>query len=98
MQNPPKGNIFISTILIPNEELLSDNRQRKGKSDLVRITIQDDGPGFPPNFPIFEPFHTTDPNSTGLGMATVKELVEAHGGSIKVLPSEGVHIQMEIPL
>ena len=97
-QTPPKGNILISTTLIPMEEVTSDIGQRKGKSSIVRIAVQDDGPGFPPNFPLFEPFHTTDPNSTGLGMATVKELIEAHGGAIRVVPGKGAHIEVELPI
>ena len=97
-QIPPKGNIFISTTLIPKEKATSDIRQRRGKSEFVRITLKDDGPGFPENFPLFEPFRSTDPNSTGLGMATVKELIEAHGGTIRVMPGKGAHIEMELPL
>ena len=50
----------------------------------VRVDVIDSGPGFPLELPIFEPFVSTDPSSTGLGLATVKELVEAHGGSVEV--------------
>ena len=50
--------------------------------DEVLVIVEDSGPGFPPNFPIFEPFNSTDPQSTGLGLSTVKELVEKHGGEI----------------
>jgi signal transduction histidine kinase len=48
----------------------------------VLVTVEDSGPGFPEDFPLFEPFNSTDPQSTGLGLATVKELVEKHGGEI----------------
>jgi signal transduction histidine kinase len=49
----------------------------------VRIDVVDSGPGFPSELPVFEPFVSTDPSSTGLGLATVRELVEAHGGSVE---------------
>ena len=49
----------------------------------VEVEIEDSGPGFPTDFPIFTPFQSTDPQCTGLGLATVKELVEAHGGRIE---------------
>lgn len=54
----------------------------------VIITIEDSGPGMPPKFPVFEPFNSTDPQSTGLGLATVKELVEKHGGEIRAITSQ----------
>ncbi|MCP4340831.1 MAG: GAF domain-containing protein [Desulfobulbaceae bacterium] len=64
----------------------------------IHIAIQDDGPGFPQGFPVFEPFHSTDPSSTGLGLATVKELVEAHGGHIWMVPCGGSRIEIELPV
>jgi signal transduction histidine kinase len=66
----------------------------------VVIEISDTGPGFPPQFPVFEPFQSTDPQSTGLGLATVKELVEAHGGAISALGNSrgGAIIKIQIPV
>lgn len=66
----------------------------------ICVSIQDSGPGFANDFPIFEPFQSTDPNSTGLGLATVKELVEAHKGKIHPIhPCSlgGACIKFEIP-
>jgi signal transduction histidine kinase len=60
--------------------------------------MQDNGPGFPIGFPVFEPFHSTDPSSTGLGLATVKELIVAHGGNIWMTRGEGSCIEMEFPV
>lgn len=66
----------------------------------VVIAIRDNGPGFPPNFPVFEPFHTTDPNSTGLGLASVKELVIEHDGRIAVdlERDSGAYLELWIPV
>lgn len=64
----------------------------------IHTAIQDNGPGFPPGFPVFEPFHSTDPSSTGLGLATVKELIEAHDGHIWMTPCDGSRIEMELPV
>lgn len=74
-------------------------KQCTGAECNVEIKIEDNGPNFPPNFPIFEPFNSTDPQSTGLGLATVKELIEKHGGSISAedSPYGGACIKVNIP-
>lgn len=66
----------------------------------VTVEIEDNGPGFPPNFPIFEPFASTDPQSTGLGLSTVKELIEKHGGTIQADKSMlgGACIKITLPI
>jgi len=66
----------------------------------VLITIEDNGPGFPPNFLVFSPYQTTDPKRTGLGLATVKETIEAHGGAIELKPGKGrgTHFEIQIPI
>jgi signal transduction histidine kinase len=51
----------------------------------VRITIQDTGPGLPPEVieKVFHPFFTTKDHGTGLGLAIVHRIVEAHEGKIE---------------
>jgi two-component system, NtrC family, sensor kinase len=52
----------------------------------VSITVTDTGMGIPADIlpRIFEPFHSTKPNGTGLGLPTSHTIVERHGGSISV--------------
>ena len=52
----------------------------------VEITIADDGPGIPAEDreKIFEPFFSTKRKGTGLGLAIVNQIVESHGGEIRV--------------
>ena len=52
----------------------------------VEIRLRDNGPGLNPEQKkrMFEPFYTTKAQSTGLGMAITKRLVEAHGGHIAI--------------
>ncbi|HTJ59262.1 MAG TPA: ATP-binding protein [Devosiaceae bacterium] len=50
----------------------------------LEITIEDNGPGVPPELiPIlFDPFVTTKPNGSGLGLALVAKIIGDHGGVI----------------
>lgn len=54
--------------------------------DVVELTVEDTGPGVPPeHLPhIFEPFYTTKPRGTGLGLAIVHRIIEEHQGFIRV--------------
>jgi signal transduction histidine kinase len=78
------------------------------KADLVRVTFKDHGVGIPPGeLPhIFERFYRGDPSRTratggfGLGLAMVKALVEAYGGTISAesMLGEGTCMTVRLPL
>lgn len=62
-------------------------RSASGRSrPLVRLSIQDNGPGIPENMlhRLFTPFSTSKPHGTGLGLAISRRIVEAHGGRVEV--------------
>ncbi|WP_244618297.1 sensor histidine kinase [Rhodoferax sediminis] len=50
----------------------------------VRLTVQDNGPGFPEHIlnRAFEPYVTTKAKGTGLGLAVVKKIADEHGARI----------------
>jgi signal transduction histidine kinase len=58
--------------------------------DVVRISVADDGPGIPPEYAerVFEMFQTLKPRDavegSGMGLAVVRRIVEAHGGQISL--------------
>ena len=59
------------------------SRVRK-KEGLVRLTIVDNGNGFPEDIidKVFEPYITTKEKSGGLGLAIVQNIIEQHDGQI----------------
>jgi two-component system, NtrC family, sensor histidine kinase PilS len=56
------------------------------------LEVEDSGSGIPPEARemIFDPFYTTKPDGTGLGLATVQRIIEQHGGSIQMSTEVGV--------
>lgn len=59
-------------------------------SHALRVEIRDDGPGLTAEAAqhLFEPFFTTEPTGTGLGLYIARELCDANGASIKYVPIE----------
>ena len=77
---------------------------RTGQTETGRVAIDviDNGPGVPAELAsrIFEPFFTTKPqgSGTGVGLSFSHGIVEAHGGSLRVLHSEhGATFRVELP-
>jgi signal transduction histidine kinase len=75
------------------------------RGDVARIEVEDTGPGIPPEIrsTLFQPFvrgPREEAGGTGLGLATVKRLVESHGGHVGVSTSsgKGSRFWVEMPL
>jgi signal transduction histidine kinase len=72
-----------------------------GGAPAVQVTVQDNGPGLSAEQcrHLFDPFYTTKPKGTGLGMAIAKRVVEAHGGRISAGngPGGGAEIVVTLP-
>lgn len=66
----------------------------------IILHIEDDGPGVPANLEerIFKPL-VSGRGSTGLGLALAREVIEAHGGSLTLLPtSSGALFRISLPV
>jgi two-component system sensor histidine kinase PilS (NtrC family) len=67
--------------------------------DAVICELADDGPGIPAELrgQIFEPFFTTRPGGTGLGLYIARELADANGATLELLPrSPGAHFRLTL--
>jgi signal transduction histidine kinase/ActR/RegA family two-component response regulator len=62
-----------------------------GIDSRVRISIQDHGCGIPDEdlSRIFDPYFTTKPNGSGLGLATAYAIIAKHGGNLSVQTKTG---------
>jgi signal transduction histidine kinase len=75
--------------------------------DVVRLDVRDEGPGIPPEHlaHVFERFYRADASRSretggvGLGLAIVRNLAEAHGGSVSVesVPGMGSTFALQLP-
>ena len=65
--------------------------QTRPDGDFVCLDVIDTGKGIEPDDlnKVFRPFHTTKPGGTGLGLATTRKIVRAHGGEIDVQSEPG---------
>jgi signal transduction histidine kinase len=76
----------------------------KNLGDKVRISVQDNGMGIPPEIrdKIFQPFFTTKSSGqgTGLGLSLSYDIVKAHGGEIRIdsVPNTYTIFHVELPV
>ena len=83
----------------PKGELVAVDASVSGNR--LNIAVTDKGPGVPEGLKhkIFEPFFTTKNNGTGLGLAVVKSVVNAHNGTLSVFntPEGGACFSVSLP-
>ena len=66
----------------------------------VCLEVTDTGEGVPAGLNIFEPFVTTKGQGSGLGLSIVKQIIEAHGGTIVSMsaPGQGTTFRVVLPM
>jgi nitrogen fixation/metabolism regulation signal transduction histidine kinase len=97
----------VHNLLQNAQDALVDNREPRisvrteALADSVRLCISDNGSGFPENLMkrVFEPYVTTKPKGTGLGLVIVKKIVEEHGGEVVIANTApaGARVTVTLP-
>jgi nitrogen fixation/metabolism regulation signal transduction histidine kinase len=67
----------------------------------VVISVEDDGPGVPPELlpKIFDPYFSTKSTGTGLGLAIARKAIEEHGGRLHAENrNPGLRVEIELPI
>jgi two-component system osmolarity sensor histidine kinase EnvZ len=69
---------------------------------MVFVTVDDDGPGIPPERreSVFRPFESDSTGGTGLGLTIARDIVRAHGGEIVLedSPLGGLRARIRLPV
>ncbi len=68
--------------------------------ELIHLCVTDDGPGIRDDIKgkLFEPFFTTRPQGTGLGLSVVNAVAAAHGGNVSMTTSDlGTCFTIQLP-
>lgn len=91
---PEGGKVRVETQNVPGDV-------RTGGPHWVQIAVSDDGVGMDEatRARIFEPFFSTKPQGTGLGLATTYGIVQQHRGTIQVTskPGSGARFEVRLP-
>lgn len=98
-QAMPEGGLL--TVAADNESLASSNELALPAGSYVRITFSDQGCGIAGDDlqRIFDPYFSTKPTGTGLGLASAHSIVSRHGGTITVssVSGQGTNFTVYLP-
>jgi PAS domain S-box-containing protein len=80
----------LMNLMLNGIEAMSDSggvltiESQSGADGAIQISVNDTGPGLPPDKAdqIFDAFYTTKPQGSGMGLAICKSIVESHDGRI----------------
>ncbi|MFN4132438.1 MAG: ATP-binding protein, partial [Caldimicrobium sp.] len=97
--------IALQNILLNSRQAMQDKGTIKiyveKKLPFIVIAIHDSGPGIPEEIKdkLFQPFTSTKPGGSGLGLFSTKRIVEAHDGKIEVesTPGMGTLVKIYLP-
>ncbi len=100
--SPPGSSVHVRLDRAAVEEARAFSHGQLEPGDYLRLGVTDRGAGMSPEIQamIFEPFFTTKPEGTGLGLATVREIVGDSGGTVDVRsdPGRGSTFEVWLPV
>ena len=96
-------NLLINAVqAVPNDGTVQVKSSLSEQESCVSIEVTDNGPGISrkEQSKIFEPFFSTKPNGTGLGLSVSYGIVRNHQGNISVQsrPGKGTRFIVNIPI
>lgn len=95
-------NLFINAIKASPRGAIIKISLYAQSPEFLSFVIADQGPGISPEnaAKVFQPFYSTDPRGTGLGLAVVQRLVNENGGEIDIISGngQGAKIMVKLPI
>ncbi|MBN2505291.1 MAG: PAS domain-containing protein [Verrucomicrobia bacterium] len=97
----PNGTLSVATEVLPAAE--AEPRPAGGpQAAQLQVAVTDTGTGMLPEQVerLFQPFFTTKPDGTGLGLTITRRIIHEHQGTIRVdtRPNEGTTFRILLPL
>ncbi|GAB6034264.1 sensor histidine kinase [Galenea microaerophila] len=94
-------NLVLNAVSIAQEGIHIEVSVAQNKTGFIDLIVNDNGPGIEEALheKIFEPFYTNRAKGTGLGLAVVRAVAEAHGGEAWVysVPPNGARFVIRLP-
>lgn len=96
-------NLFLNAVqAVGKSGIIQINARYKQPEQAIEIRVSDSGPGIPEEHmsQIFNPFFTTRPEGTGLGLFVTQQIVHRYQGSIRIesKADEGAVVIIQLPL
>ncbi|HLD29345.1 MAG TPA: ATP-binding protein [bacterium] len=94
-------NIVINAIdVLPDGGKISIKNFIDPERKYICVAVKDTGPGIEEQNKdrVFEPFFTTKEKGTGLGLTITKQIIEKHGGEIKLSSDRGLTVAVSFPI
>ena len=99
VQAMPNGGIL--TVNAGNVSLRPGNKEGLPAGDYAKVSFADEGDGIPSEIQqkVFDPYFTTKPGGTGLGLTSAHSIATKHGGRVEVIsnPRNGTVISFLLP-
>ncbi|MBX5482282.1 MAG: PAS domain-containing protein [Myxococcaceae bacterium] len=95
------ANLFRNAVqAMPGGGQLRVSLERDPGRAQVKLSVEDDGVGISPAMQerLFDPFVTSRPRGSGLGLTIVKRIIEEHKGTVRVQSQEGCGTRCEVLL
>ncbi len=98
---PDGGTLTLGCSIETTVEDAADGLTTPARRAVVRVADTGAGIALEERAHVFEPFYTKRATGTGLGLAIAREIVEAHGGAIRVDENDaprGAIFRIELPM
>ncbi|HET6632806.1 MAG TPA: response regulator [Rhodanobacteraceae bacterium] len=99
---PDGGTVRVGARRLKLDETFFSAGEKAVPGDFLELTVSDSGTGMSPETmaKLFQPFFSTKPGGTGLGLMSCKRIVESYGGVMRVrsVVGEGSTFALYLPL